>query len=370
VSTVVGDLYPEGARRDAGFSIFYMGINLGALLGPLFCGYVGEKINWHYGFALAGIGMVLGLIQYRAMNRFLGDHGRFPELKSDDPELQRRFVRKGWFWVAVGVGLIGLVYLLTIAGVIHINPVAVAGSSGIAMVAMGVLYFAGVLMFGKLGSMERRHVLVIAILCIGGIAFWAGFEQAGSNFNLFAERYTDRMAFGWQYPASWFQMANPLYILIFAPVFGWFWIALGRRNLNPSMPLKFGIGLALVGVGFLVMVAAAQLVIAKGNVLPTWLLLTYLLHTFGELSLSPVGLSSVTKLAPRRLGGQMMGMWFLATAIGDLAAGLIAGQFHADDVQAMPNIYWELALMLLGLGAIFAVFSRPIQKYLIGPDIE
>ena len=207
------------------------------------------------------------------------------------------------------------------------------------------------------------------MLFLGSALFWSGYEQAGSSLNLFAERYTDRQIGGhFVVPAGWFQSLNPAFVIIFAPLVAWVWVALARRNLNPSAPAKFAIGVILMGSGFLVMAAAASVVAHGSKVLPYWLILTYLLHTFGELCLSPVGLSYVTKLSPQRLVGQMMGMWFLSLSLGNLAAGLIAGEFDANNVAAMPGQYLHIVYFAVGLGAVLLILSRPVKR-LMG-DVE
>jgi POT family proton-dependent oligopeptide transporter len=194
--------------------------------------------------------------------------------------------------------------------------------------------------------------------------FWSGFEQAGSSLNLFAERYTDRVldAFDFTIPAGWFQSLNAVFIIVFAPVFASAWVWLARRHLEPSIPAKFALGLMILGSGFLVMFFAARLVAGGGSAAPTWLIMTYLLHTYGELCLSPVGLSSVTKLAPKRFVGQMMGIWFLAASLGNLIAGLLAGEFKADAVDQMPGLYLQVVLSTVGAGLLLLVFARPIHK--------
>jgi POT family proton-dependent oligopeptide transporter len=202
------------------------------------------------------------------------------------------------------------------------------------------------------------------VFFVGCALFFSGYEQAGSSLNLFAERYTNR-TMEWLHfvaPAGWFQSLNSFFIFIFAPFFAWLWIALGRRNLNPSAPAKFALGVMLMGSGFLVMAAAASIVASGSKVLPYWLIMTYLLHTFGELCLSPVGLSYFTKLTPKRFVGQMMGMWFLAMSLGNLVAGLIAGEFDASHVAAMPGQYMHIVYFSVGLGAILLIISRPVKK--------
>jgi len=208
----------------------------------------------------------------------------------------------------------------------------------------------------------------MVVLFAGCALFFSGFEQAGSSLNLFAERYTDRTlpALNFVIPASWFQSLNSLFIFIFAPFFAWAWIALAKRHLNPSAPAKFALGVMLMGSGFLVMAAAATVVASGSKVLPYWLTMTYLMHTFGELCLSPVGLSYFTKLAPQRFVGQMMGMWFLAISLGNLVASLIAGEFDASNVAAMPGQYMHIVYFSVGLGAVLLVLSRPVKKLMGG----
>ena len=370
-SAMVGDLYPEsGSRRDAGFSIYYMGINLGGFIGPLVCGYLGQKVNWHYGFAAAGVGMVLGLIQYRFTIRYLGNAGRGVSAHFEDAVLERRSRRRGWVLLALGLALLALFVGLGYFGAIVYHPHALAVWSGFVLLALGIGFLAWVFSRGELTSRERKRLLALAILLLVQVLFWAGYEQAGSNFNLFAERYTELSVLGWSFPASWFQSENSLLIIVLAPFFAWLWIWLGRRNLDPSTPLKFALGMVFMGIGFLVMTGAAWVVVAGHKALPTWLALTYLLHTIGELCLSPVGLSATTKLAPRGYGGRMMGAWFLFLALGELLAGLIAGRFSAHDVHDMPRIYLTIAAVGIGVGLLLALFSRMMQRRLItaGPD--
>jgi len=362
ISAMVGELYPEGgARRDAGFSIFYMGINLGAFIGPLVCSTLGEKVNWHYGFAAAGVGMVLGLIQYRLSRYHLGTAGLRPGQEKPLNGLERAVP-------LCGVAAVALIFGLGMAGVIQLNPVTLARGAKNFIATIGAIYFVCVLLFFGLDPTEKRRVAVIIVLFLSAALFWAGFEQAGSSFNLFADRYTARHLGGFDYevPAGWFQSLGPIFVITLAPVMASLWVRLARRNLDPSIPVKFGLGLLLLAAGFLVMAAGAKLVATGRRVWPTWLISTYLLHTFGELCLSPVGLSSVTKLAPRRLVGQMMGTWFLAASLGNLVAGLIAGRFKADAVEQMSARYLQLFIMPTIAGALLVLLARPIRRWMIG----
>ncbi|MGN6556039.1 MAG: peptide MFS transporter, partial [Verrucomicrobiota bacterium] len=210
----------------------------------------------------------------------------------------------------------------------------------------------------------KQRVGMILVLFFASALFWAGFEQAGSSFNLFAERFTDRQLgwFNFEVPATWFQALGPIFIILFAPVFAWLWVKLARRGLDPSIPVKFAFGLLLLAGGFVVIAGAARIVATGHKVLPLWLITTYLLHTFGELCLSPVGLSSVTKLAPRRLVGQLMGTWFLATSLGNLIAGLLAGEFNADHTSAWPMLYLKITILPVIAGILLIVFAKRIKR--------
>jgi POT family proton-dependent oligopeptide transporter len=365
ISAIVGQLYQgkSGAQRDAGFSIFYMGINLGAFIAPLIAGTVGENWSWRAGFACCGLAMVVGLVCYRTLGG-LGETGLSPQARSP---VQRR---TDWTLLLLGLVLIALMALLLLSGVVVLNPLSMARGMGVFIVALAVLFFAGVLLFGGLSADEKKRVAVIAVFFVSAAIFWSGFEQAGSTLNLFAERYTDRQILGRDMPTSWLQSVNPLMIIVLAPVFGWLWVALARRNLEPSIPAKFALGLLQLAAGFAVMVFAAKLVVSGGEgtrVLPTWLLLTYLLHTCGELCLSPIGLSAVTRLSPPRYVGQMMGTWFMGAALGNLVGGLIAGYFGQDDVAIMPQRYAMIVASTAGAGVLLMLLIRPIRK-LIGNE--
>ncbi|MGH8370253.1 MAG: peptide MFS transporter [Gammaproteobacteria bacterium] len=369
VSAIVGQLYPEGgARRDAGFSIFYSGINLGALFGPLIAAFFGERYNWHYGFLVAALGMTLGLVQYRIYQRLLGEHGRHPH-PAEDPARVAHIQRRGWQYVGIGLVLLALLGVLLYSGVFDFSMVALAQSMSVIILVVAILFFAAVLTFGRLSSVEKKRVMVIFLLFIAAAAFWSGFEQAGSSLNIFAETYTNRNLGSFVIPAGWFQSIEPLFVIILSPIFGAFWVHLARRHLNPSMPAKFALGLVFLGISFLIMAGAADIVVHGSKALPTWLVMCYMFQTFGELCLSPVGLSSVTKLAPPRYLSQMMGTWFMADALGSVLAGLAAGRFDPKDVHEMPSLFMQVVYISIGLGILFAIFARPIRKRLIG-DIE
>jgi POT family proton-dependent oligopeptide transporter len=361
VSTVVAELYPEGgARRDAGFSIFYMGINLGAFLGPIIAGYFGEGINFHYGFSVAGFGMVLGLIQYRYGYKYLGDIGM---LKTDKtPSQVSALERKFYMVVAATLGVIALFGFLVSNGTIPVTLTEIAQGLGASVLVIVGLYFVYLIVAGGHTSDEKKRLGIIFWLFILAAIFWSGFEQAGSSLNLFADRMTDRMIGGFEVPASWLQSVNSTFIIIFAPVFGWLWVTLAQINRHPSFLYKFALGLlGLAGGFFVISWGAANANEAVGASM-AWLIVMYFFHTVGELCLSPVGLSSMTKLAPKGRVGQMMGIWFVATALGNLIAGLVAGSLESLPASEL----FSTVAMITGGAGIFALLAAPFLKRFTG----
>ncbi|MFY0525990.1 peptide MFS transporter [Archangium gephyra] len=368
ISTMVGDLYPEGgARRDAGFSIFYMGINIGAFLSPLVVGYLGEKVDWHLGFGVAGVGMVFGVIQYVVGGKHLGQVGLEPkDARGASPGTAGQPAGGGsrTLGLAVVGVLVGLLVVLQLLGVVDLTTaVGLASAGGLIIVSLALAFFAYMFTAGGLDAGEKRRLGVIGVLFICSAIFWAGFEQAGSSLNLFARELTDRVVFGWEVPASSLQSINALLIIGLAPVFAWLWVWLNRRGREPSSPAKFSGGLVLLGAGFGVMVLASLAAASGHKVSPLWLVLTYLLHTLGELSLSPVGLSTVTKLAPARMVGLMMGVWFMSVSLGNLIAGLVAGGFEA---MPLPQLFGAVAAIAIAAGLVLALFVRPIRRMMGG----
>ena len=476
ISTMVGDLYPEGgARRDAGFSVFYMGINFGAILGPTLCGFLGEGYSWHWGFSLAGFGMLAGLISYKLGAANLGDAGR---LEADDEAAVQRKSRNFYLTAAAVAAAIVTFGFLATSGIITVTLTQVAEAVGVGIIIVTVLFFAyltlgmtgaaslagffgvasvltaqfgyGVAFASQIGvgatvllfilvsigrvaapqfemSLKKKRLLVIFWLFLLSALFWSGFEQAGSSLNLFARDLTARgfgpfalsqmtalvltvvvigipaayigyrmfqrenlwwvgkagvsllgtlvvgflgyvayqMAAGWTMPASILQNINPTFIVLLAPVFGSLWTWLANRDANPSIPLKFALGLFGLGAGFLVIAWGATQATAENPVGAQWLVVTYFLHTCGELCLSPVGLSSMTKLAPENRVGQMMGVWFVSTALGNLIAGLIAGQLEGLN----PSGLFFTVAIIVGGGGVIALLSAPPVKRLMG-DVE
>jgi len=361
ISAIVGDLYPEGgSRRDAGFSIFYMGINIGALVAPLITGILGERVGWSLGFGAAGLGMVIGLITYRLRgDKTLGDVGVRPG--SIDPAEHRRVKLSAM----IGVGVIALLVLLTMTGVIHINAVSLAQKMTYVIVGSALLYFIYLFVGGGLSSEEKKRVVVIILLFFFAAIFWSAFEQAPTSLNLFARDFTNRVVFGWEMPTLWLQAANSVFVIALAPVFAALWITLGKRGKAPSSIGKFAWGLFFNGVGFLVMVFAANIVISGGGnvrVSPWWLVWSYFFQSVGELSLSPVGLSSMTKLAPIKFKGQMMGVWFMASALGNLVAGLVGGSVDPEKLPQMPILFRQTSLFLFIAAIACGLLVIPVRK--------
>ncbi len=364
VSVMVAALYPEGgARRDAGFSIFYMGINLGALLGTVLCGFIGEGYNFHWGFALAGVGMILGLVQYSLGGKQLGDAG---QLKSSDPPpvLARR--SRTFYRTSAGVAAAVMAFaFLAVTGALEVTIQQVAAGLGSGILILSGFFFLFLFFAAGLTTIEKKRLGVIVWLFLLSAVFWAGFEQAGSSMNLFARDLTDRVVTGWEMPASWLQNVNPIFIIIFAPIFGWLWTWLANRNANPSTPMKFALALLALAAGFLVLSWGAANATGTNRVSMLWLVVTYFLHTVGELCLSPVGLSSMTKLAPRGRVGQMMGVWFVASALGSLVAGLLAGRLEE---LAPSALFWSIAWMIGGAGLVALLCTPLVKRLSTGAD--
>jgi POT family proton-dependent oligopeptide transporter len=366
ISAIVGDLYPEGgARRDAGFSIFYMGINLGAFLGQLVTGFLGERVSYHWGFAAAGFGMLLGCVVFWLRARpTLGPIGE-EIVRDPDPAVQSRreaTVKRG---TLAGLGALALVFVLASAGFLALDPQQIGRWMTGVLVGLAVAFFATVFVTGGLSGDEKKRVGVIFVLFVFAAIFWAAFEQAPTSLQLFANDFTDRDIGGWEMPATWFQSINSFFVIILAPVFAALWVGMARRGWELSSPAKFTLGLALAGVGFLLMISAANAVVASGGTLkvsPWWLIGSYFFQTLGELCLSPVGLSSMTKLAPRQYVGQMMGIWFLATSVGNLIAGLVGGHVDPNQLEQTPVVFTGTAIALFVATLVLGLMIVPIRR--------
>ncbi|MEO8622522.1 MAG: peptide MFS transporter [bacterium] len=361
ISAIVGDLYPEGgARRDSGFAVFYMGINLGAFVAPFLTGALGERVGWHWGFGVAGVGMLLGLFTYRARaDRTLGTIRLRPSVGEDE---QRR-VRTATF---SALAVVAVVVALAMAGIIPINPLAIAQQMTVVIGVLAVAYFSYLFFFAGLDRDEIKRTGVILVLFIFASIFWSAYEQAPTSLNLFAKDFTDRHIFGWEMPTLWLQSATPFFVIVLSPVFAAVWLALAKRNIDFSSPAKFAFALVCAGLSYLIMVSATNSVIAGGGVgirvSVWWLIVTYFLQVVGELALSPVGLSTVTKLAPARLVGQMMGVWFMSIALGNLVAGLLGGKVDPEKLAEMPLLFQRTAITLFIAAALLAALVIPVRN--------
>jgi POT family proton-dependent oligopeptide transporter len=295
------------------------------------------------------------------MKKFLGGAGVEPGASQTSAASNRT----AWTVVTIITAAMVAFCVAAILGYVHIDPVALLKGSFWLMLAFTVGYFSYLLFFAGLDLTERKRVLVMIALFAACATFWAGFEQTGASLTLFAERYTDRSFFGWEMPAGMFQNINPTFVIVFSPIFAALWVTLGRRNMDFSAPAKFAFGLILMGVGFVIMYFASLYVVQGQKVGPTWLILTYMFHTWGEICLSPVGLSSMSKLAPQRFVGQALGIWFLATAIGNNMAGQISGEFDPNNLAGMPDNFLSIVWLGFIAGGIMLAIT-PFAKRLMG----
>jgi POT family proton-dependent oligopeptide transporter len=355
ISVIVGQLYSRtDIRRDPAYTIFYMGINLGAALGAIIAGWLGQTMGWSYGFGAAGIGMLFGLIVFVWGKPLLVGRGE----PSDPARLERKVagIKFEWLLYILSFVTVGLIWVLIQYQALVGTLLGIAG----AILVLYVLYTA----VAKLAPNDRDRIFAAMSLIFGSILFWALFEQAGSSLNLFTDRSVDRNIFGIEIPASVFQSINAIYIVLLAPVFAMLWTFLGRRGLEPSAPAKFGLGLMQLGAGFLVLVAGA-LSAGTGNLTPVvFVFLIYLLHTTGELCLSPVGLSAMNRLAPSHMASLIMGTWFFASATGNFGAGLIAAAVGAEDAgpERVLEVYSSVGWFSVAVGVGVIVISPLIKK--------
>jgi POT family proton-dependent oligopeptide transporter len=359
VGILVGQLYaPEDQRRDAGYTIYYMGINIGSIIGYIVCGWLQVNAGYHYAFGAAAIGMAIGLIQYRATLPNLNGIGAEPVLRLSDSA-----TRKSWTVIGVFLVSLAVVTFLMLTGVLSFDPVALAQNVAIMITVVFLAYFAGIYAFGNLSSDEKRTLGALFLVCLASIFFWAGFEQAGSSLNLFGRDYTERMIGAFEIPPAWFQSANSFFVITLSPFFAALWVNLGKRMITPSYGIKCAIGLIIMATGFIVMFFAAQIAATGLKVAPYWLVATYFLHTVGELCLSPVALAAVSKLSPRRFAGQMMGVFVLTYSIGNVVAGLLAGNFDPNQVDQMPNLYLQISLFSIAIGIVIVLLSLKTKKW-------
>ncbi len=353
ISTIVGKLYKEGDTRiQAGYTIFYMSINIGSALGFLVVAWLGEKIGWHWGFGAAGICMIFGVMQYIFFKRLLGEAANQPNAM---PVAQRNGYLK---WSKITAAFMVIVLGLGLSGYITIDAEVFAENFAIFLTVVAFVYFSYLFLFSGLTKAEKKNLFLLLILFVGAVAFWSGFDQSGSSLSLFAKEFTDLSVLGYEIPVGWLQLANPIFVVIFAPIFAGIWMHLGRINLDPSLPLKFSIGLFFMALSFGVMIYAVNLAMEVSPVGMQWLIITYLLQTWGELALSPIGLSAFSKYAPKKYVGQMFGLWFLASAIGGVLSGLLGWDALVDGLEIispvfefMINYYLVIGLVLVAVAA-------------------
>lgn len=355
ISTMVGHLYngPEDARRDGGFTVFYMGINLGAFAAPLIIGTIGEKVNWHLGFAIAAAGMALGLAQFLIGTRHLSARSSVVP-KPLSAEERRTTLRKGLLWLTAAVVFYGVlvatdVYTLNWALV----PITVAG------LIIPIAVLVRIKRDRDLSKTEQSKMSGYIWFFVAAAVFWMIYDQGGSTMSLFGESSTTNSVLGVSFPTSWYQSVNPVFIMALAPVVAWIWLALNRRGKEPSTVVKFGSGLFLVGVSFLVFMLPLTMATDGDKVSPMWLVSIYFLQTVGELCLSPVGLSVTTKMAPAKYGSQMMGVWFLAVTAGDCTTSLLS--LAGVDLDKTGMVGLEAALAIVAAFAIWMYRKKVVE---------
>ena len=367
ISVMVGALYPKSdARRDGGFTLFYMGINIGALLAALIVGVFKEKGMWHVGFGVGGLGMLASLIIYRfsakkTLNRYASAKNIAPEWEQTTG-LYKNVGR----WVAGFLILLAVITVLVATGIVPFNPEIVAQYMTYIIAAVVILYFAVMFISPRLDKTDKLRLLICFILIIGSTLFWSSFEQQPTSFNLFADRYTDLNVLGFEIPSIWFQSLNPLFILLLAPIASIVWVKLANRGLEPNSMVKFALGMLLTAAGFALMIFASKSILTAdgGLASPLWLVGSLLLLTLGELALSPVGLSAMTKLAPKGMQGQMMGLFFASVALGNLVAAFFGGYVTADKIEGLPGLFTTMTVFLVVTAVILLLLAKPINNML------
>ncbi|AMN68475.1 peptide MFS transporter [Psychrobacter sp. P11G5] len=367
ISVMVGALYSKGdVRRDSGFTLFYMGINIGALLAALIVGVFKEKGMWHVGFGVGGLGMLVSLLIYRfSAQKTLTRYARAKGITAEWEHANDRHKNVGR-WVAGFLALLATIVILVSTGMMPFQPQMVAEYMTYIIAGVVILYFAIMFISPRLDKTDKLRLLICFILIIGSTLFWSSFEQQPTSFNLFADRYTDLNVLGFEIPSIWFQSLNPLFILLLAPIVSIIWVKLGNRGVEPSSMVKFALGMLLAAAGFGLMIVASKSILTNDSGLasPLWLVGSLLLLTLGELALSPVGLSSMTKLAPKGMQGQMMGLFFASLAMGNLVAAFFGGNVSADKIEGLPDLFTTMTILLVVTAALLLVLAKPINNML------
>ena len=359
ISSIVGKLYKdEDDRRESGYTIFYMAINIGSTLGFLVCSYLGEKIGWHWGFGAAGFGMAFGVIQFVRSRGLLGSAGLVPNPLDEGKRSKLVFRTK------ISLVLMMTVILGGLFGLYTIDARAFAEGFYYFLCFVAGTYFLYLYFFAGLNNAEKKNLVLLSLLFIGAAAFWSGFDQSASSLSIFARDYTDLSVSGYIIPIGWLQFANPIFVVIFAPIFAGTWMHLAKRNLNPALPIKFALGLVLMAISFMVMLYAVDLAIVSSPVGMRWLVVTYLLQTWGELTLSPVGLAAFSKYSPKKYVGQMFGLWFTASAIGGVLAGLLGGDALGSGLDSISPVFSFMVryYLLIAVGLIVLSFIIKTAK--------
>ncbi|WP_440454866.1 peptide MFS transporter [Psychrobacter sp. ASPA161_9] len=367
ISVMVGALYSKGdVRRDSGFTLFYMGINIGALLAALIVGVFKEKGMWHVGFGVGGLGMLVSLLIYRfSAQKTLTRYARAKGITAEWEHANDRHKNVGR-WVVGFLALLAAIVILVSTGIMPFQPQMVAEYMTYIIAAVVILYFVVMFISPRLDKTDKLRLLICFILIIGSTLFWSSFEQQPTSFNLFADRYTDLNVLGFEIPSIWFQSLNPLFILLLAPIVSIIWVKLGNRGVEPSSMVKFALGMLLAAAGFGLMIVASKSILTNDSGLasPLWLVGSLLLLTLGELALSPVGLSSMTKLAPKGMQGQMMGLFFASLAMGNLVAAFFGGNVSADKIEGLPDLFTTMTILLVVTAALLLVLAKPINNML------
>jgi POT family proton-dependent oligopeptide transporter len=339
-----------------------MSINIGSMLGFLVCGYLGEKVGWHWGFGAAGVGMTFGVLQYIFTKNSLGDAGKSPNLSSSENRSKYLSIFK---YVS---SFVALIIILSFLGIWSIDPALLNELTVYLILIVAASYFIYLFVFAGLSAVEKNNIKMLLLLFFGSVLFWAGFDQGGSSLNLFAKDYTDLYVFGWEMPATFLQVANPLMVVIFAPFFAAFWIILGKRNLDPDTPQKFALGCFLMAIGFVVIIFGVEAAMLNEKAGIQFLLITYLFHTLGELCLSPVGLSATAKYSPIRYRGQMMGIWFLSSSLAAGLAGLLASKSFESGISSMPALFNQIIVALCAVGVLLLIANRFVKATPLNED--
>jgi POT family proton-dependent oligopeptide transporter len=349
-----------------------MGINLGAILGGFVVGYLGESISWHLGFGAAAVAMFLGLVNFiYASSRSLAGKGEAPIRYGTAALVAKSSPSHNGITWGLSLAFLALIGVLAATGKIDLSSAIGVGSAmGIIIVGVAVVFFLRIYLGGNLTVDEKKRMVVLGVLFVASALFWSGFEQAGSSLSIFASDMTQRQFGDTEVPASWFQNLNPLFIIILTPFIAWFWMSLQAKGRNFSVLTKFALALILMGLGYLVLVPAAKAGVTGAKVSFMFLTMTYLIHTVAELLLSPVGLSTFSRLAPERFTNQLMGFWFVAGSLGSLLSGLLVAGMDTESPTGLPDAFSQMFMTSVGFGIILLVIAKPITKWAFGGKEE